>query len=769
MLRFCLISLFFNPVFERIPMTIRKTWLAASVSAALFSLAAQAADENATAPAESSAQTQTLQNVTVSAVNRSTRTENKDTYTTSAMKTTTGLALSPKETPQSVSVITKTQLSDRGISSLKDAMKTTTGVNVLRESGRYRFQSRGFYVDQIEEDGIATTVAGSSGNPYRDAQSLYDMAIYDHVEVVRGATGLTQVNGEPGGTVNAVRKKPTAQTQIQGDLLVNRFGKARATLDVSGSLNESKTLRGRTVVVGERSRGYKDNDKGDLGLFYGVLEGHIGENTKVTAGLLHQRHTETPDYFGVPMSVSGGDAGFNTDTYLGYDWTHAKFRKTNAFAELEHYFNDDWTATAKFNYIHSKSDSRLGAIYDASTTYKGLPAGGKLNTQNFQNYQNNGHQATVQLNLNGKYDLFGRKHDVFLGYTYSRENNDTTWRRIRNSRAYDPRTFTGGEQAEPNWANYNDRTFYHNRITSNSLMLGTRVNVLDNLHVIAGTRYTQWKADGVTDYDWWNNRPDTDKDEHSIRRKNRFVPYFGITYDITPSQSVYASYTSIFKPNNAKDINERYLKPVVGNNYEIGWKGEWFNRKLNTSVALFQIDQKNRSVQVYFPTLNKWYNENVGHVRSRGLDLEISGNLTENWKIFAGYTLNNSKYMRGENGRNSVSPYLQGANFSRHTPKHIFRLHTSYDLPWGGRKWTVGGGVSAQSKTSSLGYVKQGGYALWHANVKYAPSENLQFSLIADNLFNKRYFENNKVRYNGINNYLGEPRNISLKVDWKFK
>ena len=121
------------------------------------------------------------------------------------MKTTTGLALSPKETPQSVSVITKTQLNNRGISSLKDALKITTGVNVLRESGRYRFQSRGFYVDQIEEDGIATTVAGSSGNPYRDAQSLYDMAIYDHVEVVRGATGLTQMNGELGGTVNAVR------------------------------------------------------------------------------------------------------------------------------------------------------------------------------------------------------------------------------------------------------------------------------------------------------------------------------------------------------------------------------------------------------------------------------------------------------------------------------------------------------------------------------------------------------------------------------------
>lgn len=215
MLRFCLISLFFNPVFERIPMTIRKTWLAASVSAALFSLAAQAADETTpAAAAESGAQTQTLQNITVSGVNRSTRTENKDTYTTSAMKTTTGLALSPKETPQSVSVITKKQLNDQGISRMEDALRHTTGINVLNDGGRYRYQSRGFYIDQIEEDGIASTVPGASTNMYQDAQSMTDLEVYDHIEVVRSATGLTQANGAPGGTINAVRKRPTKQKQI---------------------------------------------------------------------------------------------------------------------------------------------------------------------------------------------------------------------------------------------------------------------------------------------------------------------------------------------------------------------------------------------------------------------------------------------------------------------------------------------------------------------------------------------------------------------------
>lgn len=72
--------------------------------------------------------------------NRNTRTENRNSYTTSAMRTTTGLSLSPKETPQSVSVITKRQMSDQGITSMEDALKTTTGINVIRDTGTARFQ-----------------------------------------------------------------------------------------------------------------------------------------------------------------------------------------------------------------------------------------------------------------------------------------------------------------------------------------------------------------------------------------------------------------------------------------------------------------------------------------------------------------------------------------------------------------------------------------------------------------------------------------------------
>lgn len=87
-----------------------------------------------------------LNQVNVVGKNRSLRTENRNDYTTSAMSSTTGLALTPRETPQSVSVITKNQINDQGITTLADALKTTTGVNVVRQGNRTHFQSRGFYI-----------------------------------------------------------------------------------------------------------------------------------------------------------------------------------------------------------------------------------------------------------------------------------------------------------------------------------------------------------------------------------------------------------------------------------------------------------------------------------------------------------------------------------------------------------------------------------------------------------------------------------------------
>lgn len=218
-----------------------------------------------------------LENIHVQGVNRSTRTENRDSFTTSAMRTTTGLALSPKETPQSVSVITKTQIEGQGITRLEDALKATTGVTVVRDSDRSRFMSRGFYIDQIEEDGVSSDVSSYVGETILNAESQTDLSVYDHIEVVRGATGLTQANGEPGGTINAVRKRPTSARQIQGSVSAGRFDTYRSELDVSGSLNSSRTVRGRLLGAWEKSGSFIDRVNSRQNVVYGVLDFDLGE------------------------------------------------------------------------------------------------------------------------------------------------------------------------------------------------------------------------------------------------------------------------------------------------------------------------------------------------------------------------------------------------------------------------------------------------------------------------------------------------------------
>lgn len=677
---------------------------------------------------------------------------------TSALRTTTGLALSPKDTPQSVSNIDGRQLQERGITTLKDALKTTTGVNVVPDSTRTRFQTRGFYIDQIEEDGLASTVPGASGNPYRDAQSLSDLAIYDHIEVVRGATGLTQANGEPGGTINAVRKRPTAETKASIEGSVNSFGRQRAVFDASGSLSKGQDLRGRVIGVLGKDSTFKERGKGEHYTLYGVMEKDFGPDTTARLGGLVQNERSTPDPFGLPMAEGGRDAHFPRKRYLGFNWNRSDFEKFNAFGEIEHRFHPDWQWQTKFGFSKEGSFSHFGALANSSTSYGGLKAGDKLTLNNINRYDNWGQQFQVQTGVTGKYQALGRDHDLFAHYSFSHERGRTRWRRQRNDTAFDPYSFRGDELARPNWSQFDDRTRYASQRKSHAISLGTRFNALDNFHILAGGRYTHWQGKNLVDYDWWDGKPDPDTDSLSRQKRSRFVPYLGLSYDIDAHNTVYAHHSRIFKPQGSRDLQGNFLPPLLGSNSEIGWKGEWLDGDLNASVALFQVEQRNRPIAMTDAAMKKNYAIASGKVRSRGVDVEVSGKVNEDWQVFAGYTYNRSKYLRTESDR-----YPAGMNFSRHTPRHLFRLYSSYRLP---SRWTVGAGVDFQSRVSSLWGVSQGSYALVNANANYQVNDHFNVGISLNNLTNKRYFENHRVRTNGINNFIGEPRNVMVNFRW---
>ncbi|MBF7687874.1 TonB-dependent siderophore receptor [Acinetobacter rathckeae] len=680
----------------------------------------------------------------------------------SSMKTATGLELTQKETPQSVSVVTQEQIKDQGLTTVTSAMKQATGINVIRDSGRFRFQSRGFYIDQIEEDGLSSTVAGSGSNPLRTSSSFTDLDIYDHIEVVRGATGLTQAYSEPGGTLNAVRKHPTKDFQMQGYLQAGSWNNLRSVFDVSGPLNANKTVRGRFVAIGADSDSFKNNVSKDNKTFYGVLDFDLTPATLLRIGAMYQKSHEVPDYFGIPMASGGVDSGLPASTYLGSSWSKLDFEKYNAFAELEHKFNDDWILNAQINSNWNKSLQNVGALGQLGTSYSGLTSSNqKVAMNNYQYYDNSSDELTAKISLNGKYNLFNATHDVFANLNYVSTYEKSEWRRILNSTSYNVTTFDPTSVAAPNWNGaLNLNWFYTNYITQTAATLGTRVNLLQDFHLTLAGRYAQSITNGSTYYALTGGKTDGEYAKNREVKKNKFIPYIGLTYDLTDNTSLYASHTEIFKPQSARNSSGQILDPVVGKNDEIGVKSELFGGRLNTSLALFQIEQENRAIT---DPNNTSFSIAEGKVRSRGVDVEVSGKVTNDLAVFAGYTYNKSKYLKTES-----SSYAAGTNFSKHTPEHMFKLYSQYQLPGALEKWSAGVGVTAQTDTNSLYNIYQGGYTLWNANIRYSYSENLSFNVIGDNITNKRYYENNRVRINGGNNFLGSPASVLVRVDWKY-
>ena len=229
--------------------------------------------------------------------------------------------------------------------------------------------------------------------------------------------------------------------------------------------------------------------------------------------------------------------------------------------------------------------------------------------------------------------------------------------------------------------------------------------------------------------------------------RHRVTPYFGLVYDINKHHSVYFSYTSIFTPQfGATTSAGTGLKPIIGDQYELGVKGEYFDGRLNASAALFQATQENTAIT---DPDNNAYSIASGKVRDRGLEFKISGRVLPGWDVFAGYTYNLAKYLTdaqqaNPSGSPAASPLYQVV------PRSQFTLWSNYRLPGKFSKIQVGAGIVATSTTRGTNGYVQGSYYTADARIAYQFSKEDSIALNVTNLFNKDYYAN------GL--YRGRPR-----------
>ncbi len=699
-----------------------------------------------------------LPEVTVTAQHNAT--EGSGAYVaTTRLTTATPLGLSLRETPQSVSVITKQRMEDQGLTTIQQVLAQTPGISLFSlGSERSGATSRGYAITNYQLDGVSTHTE-NLGLDALPSQSLADMALYDRIEVLRGASGLMTGAGDASGAINMVRKKPTPEFQASAEAELGSWNQRRGVVDLSTPLNQARNVRGRLVAVYQDGDSYIDNYSRNKQVLYGVVEADIASGTKLTAGLEHQRNRSNGSlsYLGFPLFYSTGEMT-NLPRSFSPAASSNRFNSnsTSLFATLEQDLANDWKLKISANQLRSTQDER--SVYlGVSDGFADKISGDGLNLNaNQRNY--NLKVNSVDINLRGPFTLFDRKHELVFGMDYNDFESNTDGSFDWNMQGTPANLYSWNRSAAPVFGG--SYVTYDSTRSQASVYGAGRFSITDRLKLIVGAKVMRYNDNYVTDapsVSYYSSAPASER--HIV------TPYGGLVYDIDGVHTAYASYSTIYQPQSAQDRNGALLAPREGTNYEIGLKSGWLGGRLNTAVALYQIRQKNLSEAdpgYTVPGTTMAAYRTVKGAQTQGIDAEINGAVTTNWNVAASWA-----YSQTENA--------DGKLIQTTFPRHLVKLWTTYRLPGEFYRLTVSGGVNWQSKVYSTVSAWQIGqdlsweqksYAVTNLMARYDFSDKLSATLNVNNLFDKKYIASvSDWWYSAM---YGAARSVMLNMRYQF-
>jgi outer membrane receptor for ferric coprogen and ferric-rhodotorulic acid len=680
----------------------------------------------------------TLPTITISGKAPGSTSEGSGAYTTGSSSSSTRLNLSAQETPQSLTVVTRQRLDDQRSNSLSDVLDTVSGITVTRDglgAESDGFWSRGFEIQNYEIDGVPTA---SLLNHYAE-----NMAMYDRVEIVRGATGLISGLGNPSATINLIPKRPTARPEASVSAEAGSWNRAGFGVDASGELGEAGALRGRIVADYRRQDAWIDRYEQRTGLLYGIVEADLDADTLLTLGFSHQRiDVDSPMRSGLPaLYPDGGATHLPRSTSASPSWSYNDHEQSTAFVSLERQFANGWNGKLEYGFSRDSYDSVY--TYLNGTLERDGSGTSLLPTR----FKGKPRQHNLDAYLTGPFSLFGRRHELIGGLTLSRLNDDGPsyggWQYDYASSAAGsiPDLFSyDGDNASPTFSVSGST---RNKTTNHAAYLTGRFDLAQGLKLIVGGRAIRWSRDIVSVDAAGVETPD--RDDRKV-----FVPYVGTVYDLTPQWAAYASVTKIFNPQSygVRDENNDTLDPMEGRGVEVGLKGRHLDGRLESSLALFDLQQDNLAVwQAEYPGSNVYKAEQ--NTSSKGVEAQANGELAPGWQLAAGYAY-------------TLTEDADGHRINTVLPKHSVRVFSSYRLPGAFAGLTLGAGVNWQSKVGSAG-VEQGSYALFSLLARYEFDRHWSAALNVHNLLDRRYYS-----YAGYYSFYGAPRNAVASLKYTF-
>lgn len=664
------------------------------------------------------------------------------------------LPLKARETPQSVSVTTRKQMDDESLTSVDAVLRHMTGVMTsLHDTQRPLYYTRGFVIKDFQVDGMPSY----SGETNQE----YDTALYERVDLVRGANGILTGVGTPSATVNLIRKRPTRESGGTVDISAGRWDYYRAVADVNMPITADGSVRSRFVLAPQKKHSfYKRYEENKLA-FLGVVEADLGPATEVSVGYQRQKNApKAPVWGAIPrFNTDGTLANLPVSTSFSPSWTRWERSSGTAFASVSHQINDDWTFKANLDHTTGKTHSLITYGYgatpsDAPFIDKATGSGVTLYA-----YPREARETRNSLDayLAGKLHLGGREHDLTVGVSSTRTisksdafASTSSWRHdIANVHTWD------GSAPKPAVS----KTGAHNDtlVQQTGLYASARWRLTEPLSLLTGARVTRWTSKQK------NHDTSGALTGVSARQevKHKVSPYLGVVYDITPSLAAYASHTRIFNPQNYRDVNNVPLKPAVGSNSEVGLKMA-LAHELDLNLAIFETKQDNFAVVNADAAPNSLPDgstpyRTVDGTKGKGFDVELIGKVQPDWNLKAALT--RAKVTRQESDR-------LWANF----PTWQLQLGSDYRFSGELRPLQLGGFLTWQSKLEAYNvpspsgrvYVTEKSKPLLDLYASWDFTDAYRLTLAVTNALDKKYWANLDYA-----NY-GQPRFFSATFRMTF-
>lgn len=519
-----------------------------------------------------------------------------------------------QDTPQSVSMVTQKVIEDIGATRLVEALDLAGGVtraNNFGGQGLTGFNMRGFTSGEFYRNGFPIN---------RGYPNAPDSNTIERVDVLRGPSSSLYGRGDPGGTFNLISKTPKSEQQTTLGAQLSSEGLYRTTVDTTGTVPDAENIGYRLNVIAEGGDSYRDHVESKRYGIAPVIQWQATDATKVTfeADILRNQHPLDRGHTRYPTQKS-----FNSspETYL---WETGKYYNRlyndNNMTQLrvEHDLGNDWKLNAGVQYLNGK-------LHGYAVEANGIQNDGETLGRNYNYRELKWQDTDAQINLTGNFQLLGLAHTLVTGLEY--ENYDYKSYIIRSSgdigsypiNIYNP--VLGQPLPELNRVTTHDRE----NLKTTALFVQDQIGLNERLSALLGLRFEHYE------HDYKNLLPNTTNWNTS---HDAFIPRLGLVYKASDDLSLYGNAAKSFKPNTGASRNGEGFDPEEGTAYELGFKWQALDNMLSIDSAIFYANKEN---VLTLDPVDSAYKVAAGEVRSRGIELNIAGQITPAWKIIGGY------------------------------------------------------------------------------------------------------------------------------------